>query len=96
MSPHLRVALEADAIEAGKPIQNIMRGILCEHYDLDCSPIYGNIRKDAWKSAATMRLKMQPELFQALKEDAAETGESMRSLVMEALEAHYGLREVAA
>lgn len=89
MSPALRLALELDSTEAGQPIQETVRRILCAHYDLECSPIEGSIRKDAWESAATILVKMQPELFWAIKEDAAETGESMQVLCHQALEVHY-------
>lgn len=91
MSPALRDALEEDAQAAGLPIQETLRRILCAHYDLDCSPINGMLRKDAWGDATTILVKMQPELFFALKEDAAETGESMQALVHQALEGHYAV-----
>ena len=89
MSPALRDALEADAQAAGLPLQETVRRILCDHYDLDCSPINGMLRKDAWEGSPTILVKMQPELFSAIKQDAAETGESMQSLVHQALEGRY-------
>jgi predicted HicB family RNase H-like nuclease len=87
LSPSLRAALEADSTE--QPIQETVRSILCEHYDLDCSPISGNVREDARRRSLTILVKMQPELFSALKQDAEETGESMQKLVHEALESRY-------
>lgn len=87
MSPQLRAALEADSRE--QPIQETVRSILCAHYGLDCSPINGMVREDARRRSLTILVKMQPELFSALKQDAAETGESMQRIAHEALEAHY-------
>ena len=87
MSPSLRAALEADSRD--QPIQETVRSILCAHYDLDCSPINGMVREDARRRSLTILVKMQPELFSALKQDAEETGESMQRLVHEALESRY-------
>ena len=90
MSPELRKQLELDAQDERLSLQEIVRSILCAHYDLDCTPKSGTQRADQWNGAATVLLKnMQPELFSAIKEDAAETGKSMRSLILEALESHY-------
>jgi hypothetical protein len=87
LSPSLRAALEADSKD--RPIQESIRETLCYHYGLNCSPINGNVREDARRRSLTIIVKMQPELVSALKQDAEETGESMQSLVHQALEARY-------
>ena len=85
----LRERLEEDAREAHEPLQETVRMILCAHYALDCPETRGWIRKDAWGDATTILVRMPQELFDALKSDATRSGESMQSLVHEALEAHY-------
>ena len=87
LSPSLRAALEEDSRE--RPIQETVREILCAHYDLDCTPINGPAQHRTRSGSLTILVKMQPELFSALKQDAAETGESMQSLVHKALESRY-------
>lgn len=89
LSVPLRLALEEDAERLDQSLQETVRAILCAHYSLDCSEIRGGKRTDVWNGAPTVLLKLQPELFHAIKEDSAHTGDSMRSLVISALEAHY-------
>ena len=89
LRPTLRQLLEEEAQAEQRSIQDVIRSILCAHYELDCAPVAGWIRRDAWDGSATILLKMQEELFQALKADSRESGESMQSLVHQALEAHY-------
>jgi hypothetical protein len=89
MSPHLRKLLEQDAQQEDQSLSETMRGILCAHYSLDCSEIEGALRTDVWNGSQTVLLKLQPELFKEIKTDSAHTGESMRSLIIAALEGHY-------
>ena len=85
----LRVALEMKAQAEDKSLQEVIRGALCEHYALECPEMKGRRREDTWTNARTIYLKMWPELFDAVKQDAADTGESMRSLILQALETRY-------
>ena len=90
ISESLREHLEADAKELDRPLQEVVRSILCAHYSLDCGPKQGKQRDEQWTGAQTILLKDLPtELFAAIKKDAKETGESMRSLLIQALENHY-------
>lgn len=87
IDPKLLRRLNADAKQEGRSFSDLVRSRLCEHYELDCPPSGAHSK---WEfGARTQLLKLQPELFQAIKEDAAETGLSMRGLVLEALEARY-------
>lgn len=71
-------------------MQETIRGILCAHYDLECSPLRSSWpRDDARNGSQTILVRMHPELWVALKEDASETGESMQALTHAALAAHY-------
>lgn len=87
IDPKLLRRLNADARAEGRSFSDLVRSILCEHYSLDCPPSGAHSK---WEfGSRTQLLKLQPELFQAIKEDAAETGLSMRYLVMEALDRRY-------
>lgn len=88
MSPALRAALEDEAHSNDIPLQEVIRSTLCEHYALDCTPIEGYKRDDAWKETTTVLVSMQPELFDAIKRDSEESGESMRTLILSALESN--------
>lgn len=89
LDPKIRAALEEDATRENISIQEAIRRVLCEHYDLACDPIAGMRRDDAWTSALTIVVRMTPELFQAIQDDAEETGEYRQRLVHQALESHY-------
>ena len=74
---------EADA--QGRGLSDLIRATLCAHYSLDCPPS-GSASKLEY-GATTQLLRLQPELYAALSEDADEQGRSVRSLILEILEA---------
>ena len=66
-----RAALEEDAELNGVSLAETMREILCAHYALDCEPVETFGRPPAYTVGTdTMILRVQPELFKAIKEDA--------------------------
>jgi hypothetical protein len=89
LDEQVRVQLEDDAYREHEPLQETVRMILCRHYGLDCPETRGWIRRDAWGDATTILVRMPQPLFDALKRDAKRSGESMQSIVHEALAAHY-------
>lgn len=89
LAPELRSALEADAETLDQSIMETVRAILCDHYSLNCSVVRGGTRTDLRNGSRTVLLVLQPELFRAIKKDSARSGDSMRSLILNALEAHY-------
>lgn len=87
LDPKLLKLIRKDAKRERTPVAEVMRQILCEHYSLDCIPTRYSPRQEF--AARTKVLRMQPELWQAVKDDSAQTGTSMQALVQEALMAHY-------
>lgn len=79
--------MKRDARRGGVSLSDLMREILCAHYELKCEPSGKPSRLEF--GARTQLLRIHPELAEAIKEDAAYTGESMASLVREALSARY-------
>ncbi len=69
------------------PVAEVMRQTLCAHYELDCIPTRYAPRQEL--GSRTKVLRMQPALWQAVKDDAEESGQSMQSVVHEALGEHY-------
>lgn len=84
----LRSALEEDAEESGTSLAEIMRRILCAHYGLDCEQVerFGG---PAIEGSDRFVLRLQPDLFSAIKKDSAKSGETMRTLLLEILSSHY-------
>jgi predicted HicB family RNase H-like nuclease len=70
-----------------------MRQILCSHFELDCKPSRARPRRKT--GATTILLALQPELWQAVKDESAHLGVSMQTIVREALEAPYREEKVA-
>lgn len=82
----LLVLIRDDALEGERSLSDLMRSILCSHYELDCPPS-GSASK--YGGSNTLLLRLQPELFDTIKADAAALGTPMRALILDILEAHY-------
>ena len=67
----------------------VIRSILCEHYGLDCEPVIARNKFLKINGTDTMVLRLQPELWSAIKRDASKRDIPHRSVIIEALEAHY-------
>ena len=88
---HLRAQIEEDADLDGRAMIEIIRDILCGHYDLDCPPV--DSRPPApEEGTTTMVLRLQPELWEAIKADAGRdemTYGATKRVVLGILENHY-------
>ena len=90
-----RAALEEDAEETGQPMIELIREILCSRYELDCDPVGGRPQKPT-KGTGTMLLRLQPEVWEALKEEAGTSNTAygsprgaMDKIIHSALADHY-------
>jgi hypothetical protein len=86
-------SIRRDATRNKCSLSESMRKILCDHYSLDCPPTGAPSRLE--HGSSTQCLRLHTALWQALKDDSAETGVSMQRLVHEALEARYVTEEAA-
>ena len=93
LEPELLKRLRSEARSEEVSLQSLMRRILCDHYALDCPPLGKTTRIE--HGSRTQRLRLHPEVWQALKDDSEETGESMQLLVHQALAARYVTKEAA-
>lgn len=82
-----------DAAKRRVPLAEHLRSILCHHFELECRPSRARGRKAT--GATTIVMRMQPELWQAVKDESEHLGVSMQTVVREALEAPYRKRKVA-
>ncbi len=87
LDPKLLRLIRKEAKRERTPVAEVMRQTLCAHYELDCIPTRYAPRQEL--GSRTKVLRMQPALWQAVKDDAEESGLSMQSVVHEALNAHY-------
>lgn len=69
---------------------NVVRDILCAHYGMDCPPRRAYL-EPPWKPERdTIFMRLQPPLFQAIKEEAASRNTPQRDVILSILKAHYG------
>lgn len=66
-----RTALEEDAEREERSLIEIIREILCSHYGLDCEPVTAAGRSKFTDGTNTMLLRLQPELWEAIRRDIA-------------------------
>ncbi len=85
--PDLRAALQAEAGLRNDSIADVVRRHLCARYDLDCPP-------RSWlhhprPPGPDLYIRLQPKLKRALMREAAETGVSVRSIILQELGSVY-------
>ena len=85
--PEVRKGIEAEA-GAGSMIE-VVRSILCDHFGLDCEPVLMRNRFLTINGTETMVLRLQPELFKEIRKEAWRRKVPTRTVIIEALEAHY-------
>ena len=95
--PEVRQAIEEDALAEEISLAEVMRQILCAHYELSCEPVETFSKPPPPnQGTATMVLRVHPDLFSAIKQDAGKAGTSygtayggMRKRIIEILSEHY-------
>lgn len=68
---------------------NVVRGVLCNHYRLDCPPRRSSFRPPFKPEADTIFIRLQLPLFDAIKADASRNAQPQRQIILGILEAHY-------
>lgn len=85
----LRNAISAEAKERDQSLADTIRGVLCSHYRLDCPPRSKSYQPDRDQGATKMVLRLQPALFQEIKDDAQERGLTLRLVILGILLDYY-------
>jgi len=83
-----RAAIERDAEENQQALIEVIREILCGHYELDCDPV-DSPRTPYTEGKDEMVLRLQPALWSAIREDAGVGYGSTRKTILSILSAHY-------
>ncbi len=90
LTPHLRNSLVDDAHNTGRSMNEVMRQALCEHYGLECEEVSRGKKKfDATATVENIMLRVEDELFERVRREAAWTARSMRQVIVDVLESHY-------
>lgn len=88
-----RAALEEDAAREERSMIEILRELLCSYYELDCPPVTATARPPKPSpGTGTMLLRLQPELWEALKSEASESDRAygaMDKIIHRVLAEHY-------
>lgn len=87
--PELRDSLQASAQDADLSVADVIRDILCQHYRQDCPPISRAYPGTLKPGTDQMLLRLQPELWRAIRDDQKISERPFRSLIIEALEKRY-------
>ena len=83
----IRAGIEEEAGEGS--MAEVIRSILCEHYGLDCEPVIARNKFPKINGTEMMVLRLQPELWSAIKQDASARNIPHRSVIIEALQERY-------
>ena len=76
--------------EAGSgSMSEVIRRILCARYGFDCEPVRMRGRAMIVDGTETMHLRLQPELWKAIRQDSKKRKVPHRTIIIEALESHY-------
>src|SRR5512145_2816786 len=87
--PELRDSLSATARDRDLSVADVMRELLCQHYQLDCPPISRAYPGTLKPGTSTMILRLQPELWRAIQNHQKISERPYRELIIEALEKRY-------
>ena len=87
VDPELRRRLSAEAKTENRSLADLIRAIMCDHFELECEP--SRAESKLKHGASTLVVGLQPELHRAIKTESEESGETMRSIILDTLESHY-------
>ena len=87
---NLRSELSSEARERNVSLQDVIRQALCDRYRLNCPQASFRYEPDRDSGgSATIHLRLQKKLKRALDAEAAQSGLSLRTIIVDALEARY-------
>lgn len=85
----LRAAISADSARRELAVADVVREILCRRFRLHCPPDPSTYTPGRDKGARTLLLRMPPKLTNWLGRDSRAKRQSIRTTILEILEAHY-------
>ena len=84
-----RRRLSGSAADQNISVSDVVRGLLCARYRLDCPRESYRYEPDRDRGARTILLRLQPRLNSALELEVSRTGSSKRRIILDVIEAHY-------
>lgn len=88
--PAVRAGISDAASEANLSLADTIRAALCARFQLECPPIGKGYERARDGGATRMVLRVDQELFDAIKEEAYESSRSMRAVILDVLEGQFG------
>lgn len=71
-------------------LADTIRVALCSHYQLECPPIGRGYEEARDEGATRMVLRVEPMLFEKIKNDAGQQGQTMKAVILDVLERRFG------
>jgi hypothetical protein len=93
IDPKVLARVRRDAARRSLAVSDLIRMILCRHYDLECAPSKRTARPS--KGSTTILLRMHPHLKEEIALDSQERSVSQGAVVREILEARYTRKKAA-
>ena len=84
-----RRRLSQSAAAQNVSVSDVVRGLLCARYRLDCPRESYSYQAERDQGARTILLRLQPRLNSALELEVSRTGTSKRRIILDVIEAHY-------
>lgn len=84
--PQQRALLSAMAEHEDVSVSDVVRGILCRHYGLDCEPVSFKYDGDRDRQGERLLLRLQPELWRKMKKDTKGRYGAFRALIQQILD----------
>ena len=83
----LRAKVNQEAFEENLAVVEVIRRALCAHYKMRCRTPQGAVYRTSMGERLTLRL--QPLLWEKMKEEAGTKYGGLKALIVRVLEAHY-------
>lgn len=88
--PVVRKGISDAAAKANMSLADTIRAALCAHYQLDCPPIGRGYEGARDGGATRMVLRVEPVLFEKIKQAARKGDTSMRVVILNVLGQKFG------
>lgn len=86
----LKADIAYEAAASSTSPANVVRSILCAHFDLDCPPRRAYLQPPFKPERDTLFIRMQLPLFEAVKAEATLRNAPQRDVILSILKSHYG------
>ena len=87
--PDIRAAISAESADRLIAVSDVVREILCKRFRMHCAPVPYRFELGRDTGALNFLIRMPPKLHRAISRESDRTGNTMRKIILDILEAHY-------